>query len=146
MSTPARIALLAVSFIMTSCFSLFGAGISRGLEPTEDHALTLAFWFIVGSGFSLPLWLPAVIPSRHLKQRFLLRYLGALSIVLPMYIFGSLVIENLRILFGGRAPDLLALGLGGLLTTICLLSQAFLLKPEISSLAGRIKRPVSSQI
>jgi hypothetical protein len=137
MSNWVRIVLLTVALVIASCLALFGSGISRGLDPHEDHFHSLAFWFAIGGGLTFPLWLPALIPSKFLKEGFALRYLAALTILLPTSLFGSLISHNVSLMSTGSRPDLLSLGLGVLLTTLCLLGQALLLKPELSSILRR---------
>lgn len=137
MSTPARIILLIAAALCTASVALLGGGSSRAVEPEYYTSATSGFWLVVGSVFSAPLWVPALIPSRYSTTLKVVRWIGAITLLLPIYMFGSIALHNLRRSLRGVDITPATHVEGVVLTCVCLCCLVILLWPESRSPAKR---------
>lgn len=126
-----RLSLFMFAAICGAFVTLSGVSLSYGLEPYHFSFRTAAFWVLAGLAVALPLWLPALIPNRFSRMLKFVRWLGALTLTLPTYLFGSIVTHNIsRSLNGlGATPSALAQGL--VTTSACVAGLVILLWPEL---------------
>lgn len=137
MTLLSRAILLACAVLCGGFFALSGAGVSRALEPDQFSTATVVFWAFAGVVLGLPFWLPAVFPSRYVAGLKLCRRVCAGLLLLPTWLFGSIVVHNVgRIVSGGNAAPV-ALAQGSVLTACCLVSLFLLLLPELRRYAPR---------
>ncbi|NWG86234.1 MAG: hypothetical protein HXY26_01780 [Hydrogenophilaceae bacterium] len=136
-----RLILLTSAVLCGGFFALSGAGVSWALEPDQYSTATVVFWVFAGGVLGMPFWLPAVFPSRYVAGLELCRRICAGLLLLPTWLFGSIVVHNFgRIVSGGSASPV-ALVQGSVLTACCLVSLFVLLLPELRRYAPRKTKP-----
>jgi hypothetical protein len=107
-----RIVLLLCAALCGGFVALAGGGFSRVAEPESYTAGTSVFWFLVGAVVAAPLWVPAIFPSRYALAFKVCRWLSAAALLLPICLFGSIVVNNIsRSISGlGATPSALLQG------------------------------------
>ena len=121
MSVLARVVLLATAALCGAFVALLGSYTTG----------TSLFWFVAAAFVASPLWVPASIPNRYRLVQMICRWFGAAALLIPIFMFGSIVVHNVtRSLSGlGASPD--ALAQGTVLTLLCLACVSILLWPEV---------------
>lgn len=137
MPKAARILLLLVATLCAVFVAILGGGFSRSVEPEAYSDGTLAFWFVLALTFAAPFWIPALIPERYPRALKVCRRVGAAALLLPTYLFGSIVVHNIsRSLSGlGGTPSALVQGL--VLFIACVGCLFVLLWPDLRAFAKR---------
>lgn len=130
MSLLARGILLISAALCGGFFALSGAGLSWALEPEQYSARTLMSWLLAGVVLAVPLWVPAVFPSRHARGLTICRRVCVVLLLFPTWLFGSIVVHNLGRALSGMGMTPVALVQGSVLTFCCLVSLCVLLLPE----------------
>jgi len=125
-----RAVLLISAALCGGFFALSGAGFSWAAEPGQFSNSTLVFWFIAGAAFATPLWLPAVFPVRYPRGVKLCRRICAILLLYPIWLFGSIVANNVGRILSGFSFTPIALAQGLVLTVCCLVCLLVLLWPE----------------
>ncbi|MGQ7958868.1 hypothetical protein ACUTAF_14375 [Pseudomonas sp. SP16.1] len=82
MRSPSRATLLICTVIVVGIITYFGNGLELMLEPEQYSISKPVFWLTVGIVLALPLWAPAVFPSRYPTG---LKICSWISIVLLLY-------------------------------------------------------------
>ena len=126
-----RFFLLVTAAICGGFFTLSGAGVSRAMEPEQFTAGTILFWFLGWVALTIPLWLPALFPSRHTHSFKICRRICALLLLYPTWLFGTIVTHNVSRAFAGLGATPVALAQGLILTLCCLACLFVLLLPDI---------------
>lgn len=108
-----RAVLLISAALCGGFFALSGAGFSWATEPDQFSNSTIVFWFFAGAALAIPLWLPAMFPARYPRGLKLCRRICAVLLLYLIWLFGSIVANNVgRILSGSSfTPIALAQGL-----------------------------------
>jgi len=130
MSPLSRAVLLISAVLCGGFFALSGAGVSWAAEPDQFSNSTLVFWFIAGAALAVPLWLPAVFPSRYPRGFKVCRRVCAALLLVPTWLFGSIVVHNVGRALSGFGLTPVALAQGSVLTGCCLVCLLVLLWPE----------------
>ena len=125
-----RIVLLMGAVLCGGWIAQFGGAFSRAVEPESYDGTSSLFYFVVGSLVSAPLWVPALIPSRFFYALLVCRWGGAIAMLLPTAMFGSIVVHNVRRSASGLGLSPSALTQGAVLTASCLVCIAILVWPE----------------
>lgn len=133
MPMSARIALLLAAALCGGFVAFQGASFSNAVEPESYTAATAGFWFAAGAVISAPLWLPALVPSRFSVTLKLCRWVGATVLLLPTYLFSTIVIHNISRSVSGLGATPHALIQGAVLTVACICGIVILLWPELSA-------------
>jgi hypothetical protein len=137
MPTTARIMLLFVAALCAAFVAALGSGFSRAVEPDEYSAGTSVFWFVLAVVFAVPIWVPALIPERYPRALKVCRRLGAAALLLPTYLFGSIVVHNVSRSLSGLGATPSALAQGVVLTIACAACLLVLLWPDLRAYAKR---------
>ena len=137
MPIAARIVLLLAATLCGGFVALLGGGFSRAVEPESYATTASAFWFVAGVVVAAPLWVPALIPSRYSVALRVCRWVSAAALLLPIYVFGGIVVHNISRGISGLGATPSALLQGAVLTGTCICCLFILLWPELSSYAKR---------
>lgn len=125
-----RIALLLGGLLCGGFVALLGGAFSQAVEPESYSTSTAAFWVAAGAAVVAPLWIPAMVPSRYVIALKVCRWLGALVLLVPTTLFGSIVVHNIDRSISGLGAASPALAQRAVLTVTCLLCLTVLLWPE----------------
>lgn len=131
MTTPARLLLLAAAILCGGYVALLGDSLSAALEPQRHTSAATLFWVAAGAVIAAPMWVPAMIPARFARLAKICRWLGALTLLVPALLFGSIVTHNLGRAIAGTGATPSALFAGLALSAACLAALATLLWPEL---------------
>jgi|GEM_PF-3950695 len=139
MSRAARCFLLINAALCAGFIGLAGTGFAELAEPSRVDAWTYVFWALAALLVAAPLWIPALVPERHPAFFKLVRWLGAIALVLPILLFTKMFAEQTRMsglasLFEPTFPMVLVL------LSFCLTSWTLLLRPELMRLGARVRR------
>ena len=137
MPTSSRIVLLFGAILGGGFVAFLGGSFSRAVEPESYSTGTSAFWFLAGIVVAAPLWVPAVCPSRYPVALKACRRVGAAALLLPTWLFGSIVVHNISRAVSGLGATPSALIQGTVLTSVCLVCLVVLLWPEIRTCSKR---------
>ena len=86
-------------------------------------------WAVSGALLGAPMWGPAVIPPRRVRLARIARRLGAVAMLLPLWLWGSVFLHQLR---GWPTFSLAAFPTFGTVAAgLCLVSLALLLWPDL---------------
>lgn len=130
MSLISRCILIVSAAICGGFFAISGAGISWAMEPEQFSIGTDIFWFFCGVALTVPLWVPAVFPSRYPRGLKVCRRVCALLLLFPTWLFGAIVVHNVSRAFAGLGVTPIALAQGVVLTLCCVVCLFVLLLPE----------------
>lgn len=131
MPLPARLFLLASAAICGAFVASLGGSFARAVEPESYTAGTSLFWFLTAAVFVAPLWAPAAIPNRYPVVQKIGRRVGAAALLIPLFIFGGIVVHNLQRSIAGLGASPVALAQGAVLTLLCVTCFLILLWPEL---------------
>src|SRR5687768_6436103 len=120
MNISARLTLLFLSAISGGFVALFGASISRALDPYRFDWVSLAFWAGVGLLVSAPMWVPALLPNRFPRSLRISRCLAALLLLAPTWLFSTIVTANVSRVMAGARDSVTPFVQGSVLTLVCL--------------------------
>ena len=130
MSLISRCILIVSAAICGGFFSISGAGVSLAMEPEQYSTGTVIFWFFGGVALTVPLWVPAVFPSRYPRGLKVCRRVCALLLLFPTWLFGTIVVHNVSRAFAGLGATPIALAQAAVLTLSCIVCLYVLLLPE----------------
>jgi hypothetical protein len=137
MPATARIMLLFVAALCAAFFAVLGGRFSRAVEPEAYSAGTSAFWLVLAIVFAAPLWIPALVPERYPRALKVCRRLSAAALLLPTYLFGSIVVHNVSRNLSGLGATPSAFVQGVVLTIACVACLLVLLWPDLRVCAKR---------
>ena len=137
MPTSARILLLFVAASCAAFVAVLGGGFSRAVEPEAYSVGSSAFWLVLAVVFAAPIWIPAMVPERYPRALKVCRRLGAAALLLPTYLFGSIVVHNVSRRLSGLDATPSALVQGVVLTIACVACLLVLLWPDLRLCAKR---------
>ncbi len=144
MTKAARAILLLGAALCGGFIFLLGSTTSLALEPDRLGPRTAIFWFAAGLLASLPLWLPAVVPNRFSITQKACRWVCALLLLFPTYLFGTIVSHNLSKSISILRAEPSALIQGIVLTTVCLAGIVILVWPNVLTLGKKTRCPPSA--
>lgn len=131
MSLLSRIILLMCAALCGGFLALSGVSMSYALEP-EDHSSGVSFfWLATGALIAAPFWMPALIPSRYPFALQVGRWIGAVFLLFPTMLFGSIVWHNISRSVSGLGATPSAFMLGTVLTAASVLCIAVLVWPDL---------------
>ena len=134
---PARILLLFVAALCAAFIAVLGGGFSRAVEPEAYSTGTSAFWIVSAAALPAPLWVPALIPDRNPRVLNACRRLGAAALLLPTFMFSSIVVHNISRSVSGLGATPTALVQGIVLAIACVACLLVLLWPDLGTHAKR---------
>src|SRR6266545_6370990 len=134
MSMPARVTLLFLAAVSGGFFALFGASVSRGLEPYQFNWSTAAFWAAAGVLISAPIWVPALVPNCFPRFLRVSRFLAALLLLAPAWLFSTIVTANVNRVIAGARDSIMPFVQGSVLTVVCVSGIVILVWPELRGL------------
>lgn len=137
MPTLARLYLLFSATISGGFIALLGVTFSASVESEQFTVASAAIWFIAGAIVAAPLWVPALIPPRFPTALKVCRLVGAAALLLPTYLFGSIVVHNISRAMSGLGATTSALVQGVILTSVCASCVFVLIWPELKPYATR---------
>lgn len=137
MDWTTRLTLISAAVLCGGFVAALGGAFSSVVEPDEYSSRTTLFWLLTGAVVALPLWAPAIVPSRFSRVAAGVRRLCALLLLAPMYMFSTIVTHNIRRALSGIAPTYSALMIGVVLTLACAYGVFILLRPDIRRLGDR---------
>jgi len=147
MSKVSRILLLVSAALCGGFVGALGIGFDRAVEPDEYTWVHSVFWVVVGIVFSGPLWVPATIPAYLPRTLTAARRIGAVVLLLPIWVFASIVFHNINREYSGLGASPSAILQGLLLGGLCVLSWIVLMWPDVprarARLTSRCSRPAS---
>jgi len=139
----ARLYLLLSAIISGGFIALLGATFSVSVEPEQFTVASVAIWFVAGTIVAAPLWIPALIPARFPTTLKVSRLVGAIVLLLPTCLFGSIVVHNVSRALSGLGATTSALVQGVILTSVCASCVLVLVWPELKRCASRnTERPL----
>src|SRR6266508_3974661 len=122
MSMPARVTLLFLAAVSGGFFALFGASVSRGLEPYQFNWSTAA------------IWVPALVPNCFPRFLRVSRFLAALLLLAPAWLFSTIVTANVNRVIAGARDSIMPFVQGSVLTVVCVSGIVILVWPELRGL------------
>ena len=134
MNIYSRLTLLFLGAIPGGYVALFGASISRALDPERFDWLSLAFWTGAGLSISAPMWAPALLPNRFPRFLRISRFCAALLLLVPTWLFSTIVAANVNRVTAGARDSVMPFVQGSVLTVVCLVGMAILVWPELRSM------------
>lgn len=140
MSNSARITLLLLACVIGGSFALHGVTFAFAVEP-QSSRIAIAIWIGIGVTFSLPAWLPAVIPARLNRLHVWVRRVCAILLCFPAQLFASTVVNHLGRMHSHQEsnPAILVEGLSLMLA--CLLALTLLLKSDVLRFISWWRKP-----
>lgn len=137
MPTTSRFILLLFAALCAAFVAILGSGFSRAVEPEDYSSGASVFWFTFAAVFVAPIWVPALIPERYPRALKVCRRLGAASLLLPTYMFASIVVHNVSRSLSGLGATPSALVQGVCLTLACVACLLILIWPDVRVYAKR---------
>lgn len=133
MSVLQRLILLLAATLVGGFFAVIGSGFSNAVEPESFSTPTEMFWLVFGAFFSVPLWLPAVVPNRFSVALTLCRRVSAALLCAHSYLFGASTVQIVT-----RSASELSVSSPWLLQSTvlfiaCITSVAILLWPDLKA-------------
>jgi hypothetical protein len=131
MSLPSRVFLIFAAWLCGGFVTLQGDGFSHAVDPELYSASTLVFWLFAGALAAMPLWLPALVPARFSRFLTISRRLGAVTLLIPSWLFGSIVVLGMQRTAAEQEGFSAVFFMGAALGSICLISFVILLWPDL---------------
>ena len=139
MSSATRYFLLITAALCAAFITIAGAGFAAMSEPAKTDVWTYVFWTLIALVLTAPLWLPALVSTRHPLFFRICRWLGALGLVPPILLFSKMASEQPRLGVGSLLTSTVSMATLVLLAC-CLTSWVLLLRPELMWIASRLRR------
>jgi hypothetical protein len=140
MNNIAKIYLFVAAAFCGGIVAFLGISFSFGVEDYPLNFLDYIFWFVFGMVFVSPLFIPAVIPSRWPRALVFFRRVGAIYLLILLYLSFSAIFPNVGRLLRGWETSMQTLSISTVWALLCTGSLGILLWSDINRIKVLINR------
>ncbi|WP_447766813.1 hypothetical protein [Pseudomonas nicosulfuronedens] len=140
MSNSARITLLLLACAIGGYFAILGVTFTFAVEPQTSRS-AIAVWMAMAVVFSLPVWLPAIVPARLSRLHVFVRRTCMILLCFPTQLYASTVLHQLVRIHSHQESNPTVLVEGLSLTSACLMAMALLVKSDALRFFAWLRQP-----